>query len=136
MHIRITSIELHLNISRMLVPIFLIVYLLGTTHLDVFHTSFHHEEELVLHTTVEESDPCHRMVYHQDKANGCRHDSHLTARDECNLCDFIPHGDQTLFSTSPSSTRATALFDFNFYKSDLDSHLAVISASRAPPVLA
>jgi hypothetical protein len=88
----------------------------------------------VPHSVKQEEDPCHRLIYHSDKENGCGHDSHYIVSDQCEMCDLAIQSDQSLISSVTIHAPIYFQQPFAIYKDNLDSYQAVISSSRAPPV--
>ncbi|MEP7197769.1 MAG: hypothetical protein ABI851_14715 [Saprospiraceae bacterium] len=52
-------------------------FIKGTVQNNSHHCE-QHNDLIVLHTEKQESDPCHRSIYHGDRKTGCMHSSHLT----------------------------------------------------------
>jgi hypothetical protein len=124
-------------ISQVLTLLLLLLYLAGSSNLEFIHSYFHDHDIAVAHSDDQENDPCHRLIYHHDIAQGCHHDSHLSASDKCQMCDLASHGsDYTLPELQEYRLENFLTKHFSFYKENLDSYSAVISSSRAPPVLA
>jgi hypothetical protein len=113
----------------------LLLYVAGTSHLEYLHLLVHSHDVAISHSDEKEKDPCHRLIYHDDTAQGCSHDSHLVVSDKCQTCDVVYHGDQNLLFTVELSAGVFTSGHFILYKLNLDSYYAVISSSRAPPAL-
>ncbi len=64
----------------------LFLYFLGSSRIESLHKLFHKEE--VAHSSLDESDPCHITLYHQQRDGGCDHTSHFVKEDKCSLCDI------------------------------------------------
>jgi hypothetical protein len=124
--------SLTLCITAWLLVIF---YIAGTSSLQILRAFAHDHEHVVIHSAEAEKDPCHRLIYHNDLAQSCDHDSHVTASDTCDMCDLVYHGDHALLNTILFQTTRLKPEFFSHYKVNLDSYWAVISSSRAPPVL-
>lgn len=75
----------------------LALYGAATLKVDSFHELFHAQELATLHSPEQESNPCHKSVYHQQAQEGCEHKSHITENDKCPLCEFNFVPDQILF---------------------------------------
>lgn len=60
-----------------------VAYFMGTLPAEVWHDIVHAHEQAPLHTVIQEKDPCHRSIYHHDKASGCQHKTHLTGNKKC-----------------------------------------------------
>lgn len=136
MYIRVKSKRLKQNIGQMFGLLLVILYVVGTSQLEFIHSFAHDHEALVSHTPEQEKDPCHRLIYHDDVEQGCHHHSHLIVSDKCQICDHVYHGDQNLSTNVSFSTLEFSQVQFCIYKQELDSYWAVISSSRAPPVIA
>lgn len=119
---------------RVAALVLLVFYITGTSSLQILRV-FIHDHEHVVHTAETEKDPCHRYIFHNDVAQNCGHDSHLIASDTCDMCDLVYHGDQTLLNILVFSIARFKPEFFSHYKINLDSYWAVITSSRAPPVL-
>lgn len=132
---KVTTKKQRKSLVRVAVYLLFVLYFIGTSQFEVLHSFVHKHEVQMTHTLGEEMDPCHRLVYHNDVGNGCRHDSHLVASDQCQMCDLAYHGDQTLLTHLEFASGIFSTEYFNFYKDNLDSYWAVISSSRAPPAL-
>ena len=135
MRIRITSKKLKRSIGQMLSVLLLVLYVAGTSQLELIHSFAHEHEASVSHSNEQEKDPCHRFIYHNDIEPGCNQDSHLIVSDKCQMCDLVCHRDQNLLSNITFQTPEFLQEHFVFYKTNLDSYCAVISSSRAPPTL-
>lgn len=79
----------------------LALYSAAALKVDSFHELFHAQEIATLHSPQQESNPCHRSVYHQESQKGCTHKSHLSENDKCSLCEFNFVPDQILFDDQP-----------------------------------
>lgn len=123
------------SIGKILPLLLLVLYIAGPSHLELLHSFVHDDDVAVTHSEEKEKDPCHRLVYHNDTAQGCVHDSHLIVSDKCQMCDLAHHGDQTALSNMGFVPGESPAQHFDFYKLNLDSYWAVISSSRAPPAL-
>ena len=112
----------------------LLLYLIVTSQTGLLHAFGHNHNVHITHTFIDENDPCHRLIYHNDVAAGCDLDIHLSLSDKCDLCDFAIDPEKILLTPA---IYLTITFDSNFvsfYKSNLDSYWAVLSSSRAPPL--
>jgi hypothetical protein len=136
MHNRITSKKLMTSAARLSSLLLLLLYVVGTSHLDLLYSFVHNHDVIVTHSDEQEKDPCHKLLYHNDVKQGCDHKAHLIVSDKCQMCDLIHHGEKSLLTLATFSFGDFSEGHFIFYKSSLDSYLAVISSSRAPPTLA
>ena len=110
----------------------LVLYALGSLPMEAVHRMFHAHAPTVAHTVRAEKDPCHRTLYHRDKA--CDHKTHVSSLKKCPLCQFSFHADQWMSMASPvehslattsSQTRIVQLYVHP---------CALPGSSRAPPV--
>lgn len=124
------------SVAKALSILFVILYVLGTSHLEWIHSFSHDHVVDVSHSDEEELDRCHRSIYHGDVQRGCHHESHVVSSDDCQMCDLVCHGDQTYSSLSEIPVGHVVNDAFAFLKQSIDSYWAVISSSRAPPVCA
>jgi hypothetical protein len=110
----------------------LVLYALGSLPMDAVHRMFHAHAPAVMHTVKAEKDPCHRSLYHRDKA--CDHKTHVSGLKKCPLCQLSFHADQWLSDVSPSQQHlATASLETCFVQRYVHS-CALPGSSRAPPV--
>lgn len=121
---------------RALTLLLMILYISGTTSIEILHSMLHNDQvTAVAHTQTEEQDPCHRIIYHNDTEHGCDDDSHLATSDKCEMCDVAFHADQTGLPDVLFNAAHFFNAHFSLYKENLDSYCAVIASSRAPPFL-
>lgn len=125
-----------LRVGQILTVLLLILYVAGSSNLEIFHSMVHDHALAVTHSEEEEKDPCHQLIYHHnyDAEQECNHEEHLIASDKCEMCDLAFRGDQNFLSNPASSNVEFPSRQFDFYKLSLDSYWAVISSSRAPPI--
>ena len=112
------------------VILLLVVYIAGNTGYGLFHE----HERFLAHSTEEENDPCHRSIYHFEKNNACKHQSHFSKNEKCGQCHLLCHTDQiivrsayTLFVKAVFTIKVVLVFP----------HLEEIflyHPSRAPPL--
>jgi hypothetical protein len=74
-------------LGSFLTLVLLLVYTAASLKLDSIHQLFHVENITELHSIEKESDPCHKNIYHQQKASGCEHKSHITENVKCPVCE-------------------------------------------------
>lgn len=123
-------------VGQMATVLLLLLYLIGSSNVELFHSFAHDDEILITHSDEQEKDPCHRLIYHSDVKDGCGHESHLVVADKCSMCDVAYQSDQgilKIFTFKSAFPFEVELY--SRYKTDLDSYWAVISSSRAPPAL-
>ena len=132
---RIPIAKCRRHATAILSVLWLIIYIGGILQVRILHSLVHDHEEVVSHSDDEEKDPCHRLIYHHELKACVDHDAHLTISIKCQMCDLAFHGDQTLLSKVIVAATKFEQPYFISYKLDLDSYCAVISSSRAPPIL-
>lgn len=115
----------------------LIIYLIANTQVETLHELLHThaQDDVVVHTTEKEKDPCHRTLYHREKNNGCEHDSHFVKVQKCSLWHVLVHSDQIALQDS-----SIELFKHSFAIPDefVSVQLTGIEnnlPSRAPPIM-
>jgi hypothetical protein len=117
------------------VVLFLFLYLIGSSRIESFHKLFVQHNPPELHAAEQESDPCHRNIYHQEQSGDCEHTTHIVDNHKCPLGDSQIHSAQifeNVVIVIPLSftlallraTRSSAAEGFYFY-----------SSGRAPPVI-
>jgi hypothetical protein len=121
------------SLTLQLCTLLLAFYVTGPSQFELLHKLIHTHDHSVSHTEMQEEDPCHRSIYHNDIEKGCGHHSHIVVTDKCELCDLISHTDQILLSKSESIRPQFFSFDFNFCSTEVVSIGHSILPSRAPP---
>jgi len=109
-------------------------YLAGNAVYGFIHL-LHGHQTLISHSADQEKDPCHRAIYHFEKENICKHNSHVATKEKCDQCYIFFHSDQ-MFVRNP----AIPSDDFEFVISGvltptLLSDVSLHHPSRAPPLL-
>jgi hypothetical protein len=132
---KITKGVVNRGATQVLTLLLLLMYITGTSQLELVHSLAHDHVSLISHSQEQEEDPCHRLIYHNDVENGCGHDSHLIVTDKCHMCDLTLHCVQSLISSVTIDPPAVGDAEFVIYNADEASYRAIISSSRAPPVL-
>jgi len=112
----------------------LLLYVLGSSNLELVHQLSHPYEAAELHSVQHESDPCHVAVYHQKRDGGCGHTSHFVKEDKCSLCDIQFHS-----NTIVEVGVIVLPFTFNIICTPNSSAIFIEGvndqfAGRAPPV--
>ena len=79
----------------------LFLYITCTISSDLAHQIIHSHVDVELHFALNESDPCHKVIYHE-KDNGCKHTSHLNKVEKCKHCHILFHSDQVTLSATTS----------------------------------
>lgn len=110
------------------------VYLAGNVQATLIHPLAHLHAS-VSHTEEDESDACHRMVYHGEK-EACPHSEHVLEVEVCGLCDILIKQEE-LVAVPAAEQRVlpTAAYYFAGF-SDPTIKTSVQSPSRAPPATA
>lgn len=110
-------------------------YLVGIAPVEAFHKIFHPQEGIVVHTSDQEKNSCHRSIYHHEKETNCAHKSHLAKLDKCKLCHALTHSDHIAsFKSSCEFIQVdagTVVKRIAVLVIRLDSNLP----SRAPPLV-
>jgi len=123
------------NSAKVLAVVVLAVaYIIGNSPDEALHKLFHNQEVTVVHTIDQEKDSCHRTIYHQEKEDGCKHKSHISKVDKCNLCHALSHIDQFAIS---GSTCEFILTDVESTGKLTSHHLSLFKTNlpaRAPPI--
>ncbi len=112
----------------------LVLYVFSSAQTDILHCLSHIHELQDLHSEKNESDPCHRSIYHHEKKS-CEHKTHLTKSDKCSECQFSAERIKYLEPQEP----ATIILQHNsfeviaiaFFITDFSIH----TSDRAPPVI-
>ena len=111
----------------------LLLYFAGNVQLESFHDAIHCLEQS-LHTPEHEEDPCHRAIYHEVESDGCDHETHFTAIEQCPLCHVVPISIQH-FEASHSFESLVLSNEFGKYDPlQISSREDVELPARAPPV--
>lgn len=63
-----------------------LVYLLGSLSFESLHKLVA-DHPVIEHTQEHEQDPCHITLFHDERAGGCEHTTHVAEADNCTLCD-------------------------------------------------
>lgn len=111
----------------------MVIYLMTAGRFNELHEVLHTDQHNVTHFAKDESDGCHRAIYHHDK-NGCSHKTHLTAFSRCQVCDFICNGEVVISTFTIDATDSPILaIQSGFFPSVSDKiHLRL--SARAPPI--
>jgi len=119
--------------GKALTFLLLLFYILLTAQVETLHKAFHDPGLIVSHSIEQERDPCHVAIYHNID-RGCDHDFHLTASDDCQICNFAIHGDQSPVTVDTDASPHSSE-EFVCYDERSVGHSVVLSSSRAPPVV-
>lgn len=121
--------------NTVLCIILLTFYLAGASQFQGLHQLFHWHDHSVSHSELQEQDPCHRAIYHDDQEKGCGHHSHIVVTDKCELCDLTSPEDQIILSSAENKTIQFFSIDQTFGPSKVTGIRQTIDSSRAPPVI-
>lgn len=110
----------------------LVLYALGSLPMEAVHRMLHAHAPAVVHTVKAEKDPCHRSLYHRDKA--CDHKTHVSSLKKCPLCQFSFHADQWMSVASPSERHLLTASPQTRIVQLYVHPCALPGSSRAPPV--
>lgn len=111
----------------------LFLYVLGNVQVESFHQVFHSLEK-ALHSSEQEKDPCHRAIYHDEKENGCDHDTHLTAVKTCPMCHVVPFNDQYFIVATSRVSPVISDTVAEHFVSGEQIIFSLSLPSRAPPI--
>ncbi len=130
------TIKTYLRNSAKVLAVVLLAaaYVIGNSPGEALHKLFHPQEVTVVHTVDQEKDSCHRTIYHQEKEDGCKHKSHVSKVEKCNLCHALSHIDQIAVSDSTCEFIST---DVEVAGKIISHHLFLVDTNlpaRAPPV--
>ena len=123
------------GLQTVLYAFLLTFFAAGTFQFDALHDLFHLHSELVSHSELEETDDCHRAIYHDVVERGCGHQSHIVASDKCELCDLIFQTGHVLLPDFENSFPEFFTVDFFFCSADIASIESYVDSARAPPAL-
>lgn len=119
--------------GKVLTFLLLLFYILLTARVETLHKAFHDPETIVSHSAAQEKDPCHIAIYH-NVDRGCDHDAHLVVSDNCQICNFAIHGDQSTVAVK-AATSTHPSEKFVCYDERSDGYSVILSSSRAPPAV-
>lgn len=111
----------------------LVLYSLAAFKVDSFHEVFHAGELAELHSPEQESNPCHKSIYHQTAEQGCAHKSHITENTKCPLCECNLAIDQLVHETPDSRPILVTSEQHSFYAYPAAKLLPCKHAGRGPP---
>jgi hypothetical protein len=69
------------------------LYLVGLVRVEGLHDSVHKFSDQEIHSLINEQDPCHRSLFHNDPNDGCDHKTHVAQFDLCTLCGLALHSE-------------------------------------------
>jgi hypothetical protein len=121
-------------IRALLVSGLMMAYLASAIDIDQFHQLLHGHQP-VEHSSDQEKDPCHRTIVHNDKEQGCKHDSHFVKTDNCSFSHII----FTIYYDFNSLSIENEIVDESFSLSSITRGISSISqleiSPRGPPTL-
>jgi hypothetical protein len=116
------------------VILLLAIYIAGGTSCGAFHRLLHQDKSVISHSSEEEKDPCHRVIYHFEKDNVCKHDSHFSVKEKCGQCHILCKSDQiTVWISSNESVAPHTLTSASLTFACL-AQISFDHPSRAPPL--
>jgi len=122
------------QLQTLFAGVMMLCYLAANVEFDSLHQLAHaHHDVAVSHNEVDESDPCHRKLYHHDFSGGCSHKAHFVASKKCGLCDHHLSIDKIFIVTDAPSVTAVAN---DAYAIDLDGDVRTpihYLPARGPP---
>lgn len=113
----------------------LVLYSLAAFKVDSFHALFHAQELKELHSAAQESNLCHKSIYHQESDKGCEHKSHFTENTKCPLCEYNVSADHLFRENSDAEKLLTASSPKALYRFDVISIAQFSHADRGPPAI-
>ena len=114
----------------------LLVYVIGTIGIDVFHHSFHDHSVTGVHSADHEKDPCHRLLAHGDAKNGCRHKAHITRVDKCKYSHVVFQAPHLLGDDGSSLIAFESILPLFKYPSVFSDAAMPSPQLRGPPAVA
>ena len=112
----------------------LAVYAASSLRLDSIHQLFHAENITELHSVEKEGDPCHKNIYHQQKASGCEHKSHIIQNTKCPVCEYNNTNPKEFF---PDQSDVTQYFESTelkiYFQEGHSSNNCFCVSGRGPP---
>jgi hypothetical protein len=113
------------------VSLLLLTYLASSIKIDSYHA--HDASIIVQHQVENESDPCHRSIYHHDSYKGCRHEAHFSKYDKCPLSDIAAVQAHVQVSACYAVSLSYSFVSFpTLVLTPVTSQAGLLSA-RAPP---
>ena len=116
--------------------IFLLLALLviGKVPFEFLHRTLHDHDRVDLHTPLQEKDPCHQTIYHNQK-NSCHHSTHLTTSPSCAWCTLTISNDPWINPLLPTGTVLITAIHENSCSTLFTPCVLFDQSSRAPPNL-
>jgi len=112
----------------------LLCYLAGNNEVQTFHKFFHRHDPAARHSEEEESNACHRSIFHND-IGGCGHQAHISGLEQCDICDLFLNTDQIVtMQLSPAVEKSLSSDSETFFRQVL-SETTLYTPSRAPPAV-
>lgn len=113
--------------------LFLFLYLIGSSRIESFHELVVPHDPPELHAAEQESDPCHRNIYHQESTNDCEHATHIVDNHKCPLSDSQVHSAQILETSLVAVSVYFSLTTSRPTRSSEAEGFYSYSSGRAPP---
>jgi hypothetical protein len=117
------------------VMVLLMLYSVASLRIDSLHQFFHAENIVELHSAEQESNPCHKSIYHQQSEEGCAHQSHISQNDKCPLCEYKVTSDELLAAFHEEVLQLPSSIYFITYSGDFFPTLPFANGLRGPPSL-
>lgn len=130
-HCRISSVGLF---ARAILGVALLLfYLVGHIGTVSFHHLAHAWDQHEHHTHAEETDPCHRAIYHAE-ADACEHPTHLGEEKEvCTYCQFVFGPPSAAEQIAEADPQLPSVLAPSTYSSIYRSVIPGIQPPRGPP---
>jgi hypothetical protein len=127
------TIRIFIRASRVsLALVMAMAYLLGSVSFESLHKLVA-DHPVIEHTQEHEQDPCHITLFHNERAGGCEHSTHLAEVDTCTLCD---HSLPVLLALLPE-VLATPVFSSDSTVTEIITKskegVTIYISGRAPP---
>jgi hypothetical protein len=108
------------------------VYMVSAIRVNTLHELLHDDTHAITHLEKDESDGCHRAIYHNDK-QGCSHKTHIVQHTDCQACDFIANADIVLSAGKITGQHNDLSLEItNYVRVSPDTQQSLLPA-RGPP---
>lgn len=130
---RTKAIRILFQASRITLALAMVlVYLLSSVSFESLHQLVT-DHPVIEHTLEHEQDPCHITLFHDERAGGCEHTTHVAEVDTCTLCD---HSLPVLLALLPEAL-PTPAFSSDTMETDIITKskkgVTLYITGRAPP---
>jgi hypothetical protein len=111
----------------------LALYAGAALKVDSIHEFLHAREFAELHSVEQESNPCHKSIYHQESKKGCEHKSHITENTKCPLCEYNVTPDQLVEETTALDNILVSTFQHVARVCTEPASVPLTLSARGPP---